>query len=353
MSVPGALPYNPLPPAQSYPVLPSRPVGSSSFATGSGDEIMDTFHAVPTQLMLPSQEPVSNCSLFGPQDSSRLWSPVGQPTKHSGGMYMENSHYGNPQMPLMSSMGTRLAQTNSESPPFFTGLSSLTASLPLPTSAGERILPRPHPYHAGAGSSNTSEPLSYGSWESLPPKQLSHDWGVEAALLQSNDDQDSRRPSSDSASTTFGAAATASKSPMRSSQDSSLSYMSRSTEAGHHESAGAASSYGQPGSAASAAQSSYPNSELAGFSASATSDSVFRGHVSADLYSFTAGSCFKHGSHGSRSGPTEGTLVSGRPYTRLQQTQPSPPNPLASLRRDSREAHAKTPHRPSVSGFRA
>ena len=362
-SVMGALPIGgPLayarPPSQSYPVLATKSFSLPHYS-GYGDDGAEAGSYVTPSVISPPHESQGSAALFGPQEGLRAWNPFGSAPKPSGALFVEGNPppYGGGSVPLVSSTSSRGSLTAPESSPLFPGLGSLSSSLPATGPAGERLLPRPQQHGVvGSGGSaslanggNIHDALPYPSWDSLPLRPTQQDWTYETRSPAG--EQEAKRTSSESTSTAYGVSNP--KVSLASSQDASLAFESLPASAARHESAAPASSYCMSGSVIPGmSKASYDGPDIKGAVTSAGDLSLGCGS-SPDLYSYTTGSNYRHGSHGSRSGSNEGTLVSGQTYTRLHPGQPAHPSPLVPLRRDSRESCTRSTHRAPAGSFRA
>ncbi|KAI9791714.1 MAG: hypothetical protein M1816_003524 [Peltula sp. TS41687] len=329
--------------------MPTKSAGAPSYSMGYGDEAHESYTAVSPQFMLPSQDSMGNPTNYGPQDPLRAWNSPGQNGKASNGVFIENElpQYPNSHLPLLNQMGSRMPVVSGDGSTFFPGLGSLSSSLPGASSTADRILPKPHHHNvSGSSTHNGNEPVpppSY-NWDGLK-------WGSESRPVVGSEDY--RRVSSASNAMPLGASGSKN---LLTSQESSYGYVPMLNGSGPQEPSASSSAYSTTTYSASSTPYSGFASPDAGSLPSMTSpgDTSMGGQgSSSDLYSYSTGSTFNKGPQGTRSGANEGTLVSGQPYTRLNQTHSTPVNPLTSLRRNSQESRSQQSHRTSISGFKA
>ena len=363
ISLPSSVHYHKIPPTQGYgpghvPVMPAKTAGASGFPVPYGDEMHETYSAVSSHFTLPAQESLGSCASLGTPDSLRGWNSMNQNAKASSGLYLDGEvpQYGNPQLSFVNPISSRMSMVAADGPSFFPGLASLSSSLPPTSATGDRVLPKPH-HHPTPGSSSQagSDSLpssSYAPWEGLSGKPVQQTWTSDSR--PSGGVQDSRKASSGSTSMMFGISA--SKGSLGPSQESPLGYvpmLSGSVTQGPSAAGNTYSTAAFP--APGASYNIFAAPDMASVSSGTpVSDSPLPSQQSSsDLYSYSTGSAYGKSAHGTRAGSNEGTLVSGQPYTRLNQTQSTQATPLTSLRRDSQEFRSQTAHRPSVGGFRA
>ena len=369
-SSPASSHYGRVPSAQNYPVLATKPVPPTAFSAAYGGgggggaaaaaaaDNPESYGPIPPQTMLSSQDALGHCAVYDSPDTLRGWNQLDHAAKPtSTGIYLDNGtgQYGHPALSLANPAGTRLPVTTADGSSLFPGLGSLSSSLPLPVSTAERALPKPRLQYSGPGMSNalneasSTSSSSYNAWESFSSRSGQQDWPLGVRL--SNGEHEPRKASSSSVSSAI--ASSDAKSPAPGSQDSLLTYGSTPIPSSQ-ELAGTNSVYSaNAATPLGMAQSVYVDADLAAFSATSTNDPSLGVHPNSDLYSYTAGSNFRHGSRGtSKVNGDEGTLVNGQPYTRLHQVPSAHTSPLIPFRRDSREARSTTNHQPHLSGFR-
>lgn len=346
--------------AQTYPNVQLTAMSAKSACPGAvplnyANEASDSYGSVSPHFILPSQEH-QGCPPMVPQESFRDWNSTSHNSRPAGGLFFDQeSHPYNSHLPCINPSTSRVPSMASDGSSFFPALGSLSSSLPLASSSGDRVLPKPHHAQVGCSGSNVGSdllPASYNLWDGVSYKSLQQPWGSESR--NSSGSQESRRASSGSSSEALEASAA--KTSLTPPQESSLGYPPTSGHPTGQDSATAALSYSQNHASTPGQQTSFSGSDILTYPpVSVAPDTTLPSHASSsNLYSYSSGSTYKNGNHGSSNGTQEGTLVSGQPYTRLVHTQqPSKINAYGSLRPGPMEARPPSSHRSSVGGFRA
>lgn len=362
--VQGSLSSNRFHLAQSYSGGQLAAISAKSACQGGvpmayGNDASDTYGSISPQFMLPSEEHHHGCPPILSQESFRDWNPTNSSTRAAHGVFFEHDSpsYGHSHLPFLNSSRPRVPSITADGSTFFPGLGSLSSSLPLASSSGDRILPKPQQGHlgcsGGSGGNDVGPSTSYSVWDGMGYKSIQQPWGNDSTI--SGASQESRRASSGSSSGPLGQST--SKSSASTSQDSPLAYPPISRSHAAQEAGSAGQPYSQNHSSAPAtSQSSFPSSDMSNYpSLLCTSGTTLAPQeASTSLYSYSTGSSYKSGDQGGSAGSQEGTLVSGQQYTCLVHAQQPPPiNSYGSLRRPSVETRPQSAHRSSLSGFRA
>ena len=332
----------------------ARPVYRSNFGVNYSDDYIEAYNMQSPQYLLPSQDSQVSSVNYGTQDLSRNWTPMAMTSRiPQNGSFLDqdgHSRYGTSTFPYLNSPTSAVAADASSL--LFPGMASLATSLPVPTSNADRILPTPTPKNVPVNSVNNglqmlSDTNSYASQGN--GYKASVPWGPESVTTGGSQSSTATTVSVDT-SNAVGASRRKSSSPPPNSQETSFGYIpiSHSPPA---ISAITASDY---------SSSSLPTATrgIEGYGSSGHStlnglsgDNLMPSHSSSsNLYSYTVGSSTRRGSNADAA-TSDGTLVSGQPYTRLRQPQPHHTTSFDTLRRNSVERSSRIAHRASISSI--
>ena len=326
---------------------PARPAYRSNFGLNYSEDYIEAYNMQSPQYLLPSQDSQVSGINYGAQDLSRNWTPMAMSRISQNGSFLDqdiHSRFGPSSFPYLNSP-TSAVDTSLT----FPAMHSLATSLPVPA---DRILPTPTPKNVPGSSMNNgiqmlSDANSYASQANS--HKASVPWGPESVTTGGSQSSTATTVSIDTSSV-IGVSRQKSSSPPPSSQETSFGYIpishsppaiSAITSSDYTSSNPPTATRGIEGYGSSA------HSALNGLS----SDTMMPSHnSSSNLYSYTVGSSTRRGSNADTT-TSDGTLVSGQPYTRLRQPQPQHATSLDTLRRDSVDRGSRIAHRTSISSL--
>ncbi|MCJ1257152.1 hypothetical protein MMC24_004977 [Lignoscripta atroalba] len=339
-----------------YSGTPGRQQYYASYSAGLGDATFDSYAIQSPHYLLPAQDSTSSTVAYGGAESSRQWLPAGSSGRPSqGGLVFDHddrSRYGSScNFPYPNSSGST-SSTVSDTGSLFPAMGSLALSLPAPFINSDRVLPNPTSSTAQNASGNSVNASLGALGETLPflPSQgastrYTVPWGPERVTTGG-----SRNSSSTtlSATTLTGAISSKPSSSPTDCQDSAFGYIPitqspslTTVSATDYNSAVAGAS-----TASFDGQIGPPNST---YESTLPTEPILRSHdSSSNLYTYSVGSSAKRGSI-AESTTSDGTLLSGQPYTRLRQPQPQHASSFDGLRRASLETISRNTHRTSIS----
>lgn len=338
----------------AWAAAPARSVYRANFGVNYSDDYIEPYNMQSPQYLLPSQDSQVSGLNYGTQDVSRNWTPMAMTNRiPQTGSFLDqdvHSRYGAPTYPYMNSPAS--AGTADASSLSFPAMTSLATSLPVPSSNADRILPTPTPKNVPVSSTNNGLQMlsDTNSYASQPNSyKASMPWGPESVTTGGSQSSTATSVSVDPSSV-IGASRHKSSSPPPSSQETSFGYIPIS--------------HSPPGitaiTASDYSSSSVPTATrgIEGYGSSAHSvlrdlsgDPLMPSHnSSSNIYSYTVGSSTRRGSNADTA-TSDGTLVSGQPYTRLRQPQPHHTTSFDTLRRDSGERSSRITHRTSISSI--
>lgn len=337
---------------------PARPVYRPNFVAGNySEDYIEAYNTQSPHYMLPSQDSQVSGVNYGTQDLSRNWTPMAMTSRFSqNGSFLDQDvhpRYGTSTFPYLNSPAS--AVTADASSLSFPGMGSLATSLPVPTSNADRILPTPTPKTVPVNSINNglqmlSDTNSYASQGNS--YKASVPWAAESVTTGGIQSTTATTVAVDNSSV-IGASRHKSSSSPSSSQETSFGYIpiSHSPPAIGAITASEYSSNGVP--TATRGVDGYGSSAHS-VSSGLSGDTLIPSHSSSsNLYSYTVGSNTRRGSNADTA-TSDGTLVSGQPYRRLRQPQPThttsfDTTSFDTLRRNSGERSSRIGHRTSVS----
>lgn len=339
----------------SWVSAPARQVFRPCFGANYSEDYIEPYNMQSPQYLLPGQDAQVSGVTYGTQDLSRNWTPMAITgrTSQNGSFLDQDVHprYGTSTFPYLNSPAS--AVTADASSVSFPAMGSLVTSLPVPSSNADRILPTPTPKNVPVNSTNNglqmvSDTNSYASQGNS--YKASGPWAAESGTTGGTQNSTATTIAVDTSSVT-GASGHKSPSPPPSSQETSFGYIPIShsppainaiTSSEYStNSVTPTATRGMDGYGTSA------HSVLSGLSG----DTLMPSHSSSpNLYSYTVGSNTRRGSNADTA-TSDGTLVSGQPYTRLRQPQPNHTTPFDTLRRNSGERSSLIAHRASISSI--
>lgn len=331
---------------------PARQVYRPSLGVNYSEDYIEPYNMQSPQYLLPSQDSQVSGVNYGTQDLSRNWTPLAMTSRISqNGSFLDQDvhpRYGTSTFPYLNSSAS--AVTADASSLSFPAMGSLATSLPVPSSNADRILPTPTPKNVPVNSTNNglhmvSDTNSYASQGNS--YKASVPWAAESVTTGGTQNSTATTVAVDTNSVT-GASRHKSPSPPSSSQETSFGYIPIS----HSPPAISA----MPASEYSSNSVPTATRGIDGYGSSAHSvlnglsgDTLIPSHnSSSNLYSYSVGSNTRRGSNADTA-TSDGTLVSGQPYTRLRQPQPTHTTSFDTLRRNSGERSSRITHRTSIS----
>ncbi|MCJ1224721.1 hypothetical protein MMC12_001366 [Toensbergia leucococca] len=338
--------------SMSYPSAPARQLYSSNYGTSFSDEAIDQFNMQSQQYLIPSQD--APTSTYGMQDMSRNWTSMAGTNRlpQSGLSFGQdgNSRYSASTLPYLNPSIQAGAVVTADG--IFPGMTSLATSLPVPVPNSDRVLPHPAAKRGSlSGGGNTTQgSLGEFSSHGLPLNvgyRSTMQWSPE--ITAPGVGQGTRGSTSLGTNNGMGASSSKSSSP-RPSQESAFGYIPMSQSPPPDPPARVSDYSSANGLKSAPPMEGHLNSADSGFHSGMSTDSLLSSHnSSSNLYSYSMGGATSGGSISDPSAASDGTLVSGQPYTRLRQSQPQQTTSFDALRKDSLEAISRTAHRASIS----
>ncbi|KAH0543020.1 hypothetical protein FGG08_002628 [Glutinoglossum americanum] len=341
-----------------YSAMPSKAAYPGPYGTGYSDDDPYNLHTPP--YMFPSQDSLSVGSAYGPHDTIRGWGPMGQNNKPtSGGLFLDQDSspsYGNAHLPYLHPVVSRIPSATTDGSSLFPAMTSLVTSLPVPSTAGDRVLPNPalgRPQTSATtlitAAATGSDSLNYYGSAQPASYKSSHNWGCDSSASVG-----SQGPTMAASSTGSGPMTPSTrKGSATNFADSSLGYISISTTPESPGSATPALSYSSASLPVPVTQSSnYSSSVSSAFPPSSSNTALLPSQPTGQMYSYsTESSVSKRDSVSDTTTSDEATLVSGQTYTRIRQPHLQHPVPMDGLRRTSLELRPYSVQHSPVNGL--
>ena len=334
-----------------YPGTTARHQYFPGYHSGLADASFDPYNIQPSQYISPAQDSPSSTATYGAAEPVRHLLPAAGFHRPSHGIALEQdgrSKYGMSSIPYMNSSGSTTSGA-SDGSSIFPTMEALASSLPAPIVNSDRILPNPAS-STMLNASGSTLGSALGSLGDAIPFLSSQPTSARSAMPWSPEritTGGSQHSTSSTSLSTIGLIGTTS------SKSSSSPTECQSTSTFGYIPIAQSSSSNGTGPTVSTSTASFDDqvsSSYVSYSSTSSNDHLLRSHdSSSNLYTYGIGG--DSGKRGSiaESTTSDGTLLSGQPYTRLRPTQPLSAPSYDDLRQESSEPTSRSTQRTPVS----